>query len=138
MATKIVYNDDYPDGFVSVCRYIAVAGESFRLAEGVAFGKLKEHHLRIEAEPDNQHDPNAIRIYGYGVRGLIFKRKQQYLIGYAPKEVSAWIASHGVLDLIWIGIYQLDIMDNGICYTRFNMAMPETKRPNHDLYTFRN
>ena len=63
------------------------------------------HTLRLRAEPDNPHDPNAIAVDGLG-GGL----NRPTPIGYLPKHVAARLTETGGIDdvraevrSIWIG-----------------------------------
>ena len=73
-ATEEIVRDDDPR-----IRVVKVAGVSYRLDELQAEGFAPGRRLTLVAEPDNEHDPNAIAVWDAERRGQI---------GYVPAEAA--------------------------------------------------
>jgi hypothetical protein len=77
-------------------RLFAVAGISFRpdTVAGIGIGS----RLRVEPEPSNPHDPNAVAVYAAGGGGQL---------GYVPRTLTATVRrlasadAQGVVHFVW-------------------------------------
>lgn len=79
---------DYPDDHQIYFPNFDVAGLAFRKDEALRFSRSSNLRLEIAAEPTNQHDRNAIAVYGTSDEGRL-------QIGYVPAEISKRIAGAG-------------------------------------------
>jgi len=70
-----------------------VAGIQYRKAEALRFANSSNQELILEREPDNEHDPNAIKLIG-------ISGSNKYFIGYIPKEISEQIVSTKLFDSV--------------------------------------
>jgi hypothetical protein len=110
-----------------------VAGVSHRLSDARTFVKGRSQELRLEEEPGNSHDPNAIKVIG------VYKRwftTHSVHLGYVPAEIAKMIAARALsnrilprLKNIWWGGYVRDYI-----VVRFDILEPkpprgETERP---------
>lgn len=107
---------------------IEVAGIPYRKAAALAFARCQQQYLELEREPDNPHDPNAIKVIGVS-KGL-FGWKRHFL-GYVPRETAEQIAEEGLssvivprLKNIWAGGYVRDVI-----YIRFDVLKPKPAKP---------
>ena len=79
----------YPDDHQIYYKQFEVAGVFCRKGALEKFVKLKDPYLRLEPEPTNSHDRNAIKVIGVG-KGWF--REKSFHIGYIPAEYAAEIA----------------------------------------------
>lgn len=86
-----------PDGYQIYCERFDVAGVSFRKKEVIPFIKSGSADVKFEREPENQHDPNAIKIMG--IKTGFFGKKKLHL-GYVPKELAEKIVNSGFETLV--------------------------------------
>jgi hypothetical protein len=103
---------------------IEVAGIPYRKAAALAFARRQQQYLELEREPDNPHDPNAIKVIGVS-KGL-FGWKRHFL-GYVPGEIAEQIAEEDLWNVIiprlrniWAGGYVQDVI-----YIRFDILKPK-------------
>ena len=122
------FNDPIPDGMHVYEGDVEVAGISHRKAQVIAFAKRQQHSLELEREPNNRHDPNAIKVFGRA-KGWFFWGR--FFLGYLPKETAARIARDGLwgqvsprLRNIWWGGYVQDFL-----VVRLEVIAPKPEKP---------
>jgi hypothetical protein len=93
MAKDLRFLPAIPEGMRIFMADMEVAGVQHRLANARAFAKGRDHELRLEREPNNRHDPNAIKVIGI-YRGWFFTHSVH--IGYVPAEEAKLIAQRGM------------------------------------------
>lgn len=118
---------DFPEGMSLFFADEEVAGVQHRLPNLRAFAKGRNHALRLEREPNNRHDPNAIKVIGI-YKGLFFTHRVH--IGYVPAEIAEEIAEQNLfsqilplLKNIWWGGYVRDFI-----VVRFDILGPKPPR----------
>lgn len=123
MALKLRFEPPIPDGMRIMEGHIEVAGIPHRMANAVAFARRAQQYLELEREPNNPHDPNAIKVIGVS-KGWFFWRR--HFLGYVPRETAAIIAENRLwgrikprLRSIWAGGYVKDTV-----YVNFDILEP--------------
>lgn len=86
-----------PEGFRIYRDRVPVMGVTMRKGDAAAFCKGSGKQLAFQREPDNRHDPNAIRIMG-SWKGW-FSRKEK-MLGYVPAEDAAKLVRLGLADSV--------------------------------------
>lgn len=86
-----------PESFRIYRDRVPVMGVPMRKADATAFCKGSGKQLAFQREPDNRHDPNAIRIMG-SWKGW-FSRKEK-MLGYVPAEDAAKLVRLGLADSV--------------------------------------
>jgi HIRAN domain len=96
---KQYHLDEYPipKGFRIYQDRVPVMGVATRRADVAAFCKGSDRKLAFLEEPENRHDPNAIRIVG-SWKGWLFRKEK--LLGYVPAEEAAKLARLGLADSV--------------------------------------
>ena len=103
-----------------------VAGIQHRLENAAIFAGGRNHELRLEPEPRNPHDPNAIKVIGV-YAGWFFTHAVHF--GYVPADEAQTIAGCRLtfwvrprLRNIWWGGYERDFI-----VVRFDILEPKQK-----------
>ncbi len=103
---------------------LEVAGIQYRKRNALAFAKRGQHRLELEREPNNSHDPNAIKVIGIS-KGWFFWRSD--FIGYVPRDTAERIAKAGTWNVmqprlknVWAGGYVQDVIN-----IRFDILEPK-------------
>jgi hypothetical protein len=129
MTIKLRFEPPIPDGMWIMEAHIEVAGIPHRMGNAVAFARRGQHYLELEREPNNPHDPNAIKVIGVS-KGWFFWRR--HFLGYVPRETAARVAEMGLwgrvkprLRSIWAGGYVQDTV-----YINFDILEPKPS-PKH-------
>lgn len=81
-------------GYQIFLQNMGVTGLGYRRADAVAFIDDHNQSLRLEREPDNSVDRNAIKVIGIGESG-------EYFIGYLPKDAAAQITETNSFDSVY-------------------------------------
>jgi hypothetical protein len=96
----------YPEDHQIYYTQFEVEGEPYRRDSLKALMKLKDQYLRLEAEPSNSHDRNAIKVIGVG-KGWF--REKSLHIGYIPAVMAAEIAKKkGAIELLFPRLRMID------------------------------
>lgn len=78
------------DGARLIFSRVPVAGISWRADVAARFVQGKEQRVELEREPDNPHDPNAIRVIAHWRGADLQERNRQ--LGYIPRTTARTIA----------------------------------------------
>lgn len=94
-----------------VKRVVSITGSSFHAGAGNWIAKMRAgQQLRLEREPNNQYDPNAISVHifqqclGYCPRGVAAELAPLMDAGTTVTAVKSFdprFAGAGVMDLVW-------------------------------------
>jgi hypothetical protein len=124
MTKNLRFYPDIPEGMSIFFADEEVAGVQHRLSNVRAFASGRHHALRLEREPNNPHDPNAIKVIGI-YKGWFFTHRVH--IGYVPAEIAEEIAERNLfsqiqplLKNIWWGGYVRDYI-----VVRFDILGPK-------------
>lgn len=82
-----------PAGFQIYAERMPIAGIHLRKSEALNFAKAGNQELKLQREPDNEHDSNAVKVIG-------ISGSSEYFIGYLPKELSEQIVLTGLFDSV--------------------------------------
>ena len=86
------FRPPYADTMEVFERQLEPAGSYFRNPGVARFVRAREPSLKLEREPQNPDDPNAIKVIGRG-RGFLFAKR--YLLGYLPRGVAKRVVEGG-------------------------------------------
>lgn len=95
-----------PPGFQIFAKDLPLAGAQYLPSHKLDFANSSQQTLRLEREPDNPKDPNAIRIIGDCA-------DDDYLLGYLPRDIAAQIARSGLFHAIQPRLVKIFIGQRG-------------------------
>lgn len=81
-------------GYQIFLQNMGVTGLGYRRADAIAFIDDHNQSLRLEREPGNAADSNAIKVIGVG-------ESSEYFIGYLPKHAAAQINETNSFDFVY-------------------------------------
>jgi hypothetical protein len=116
-----------PKGFQIYVANPSVAGISYRKQAALNFANSSNQRLRLEREPDNAHDPNAIKIIGVSQAG-------EFLIGYVPREIAEQIADLDLFDCIQPRLARIYIGRSDFLDIQYQLIGPKSKKPVFDAF----
>ncbi|CAN5797066.1 hypothetical protein BH23GEM9_BH23GEM9_16050 [soil metagenome] len=99
----------------------AVAGLSYRLRAALRFARGREQHLTLQAEPANQHDANAVQVWGHWKGWWL---RHSAMLGYVPRETARVIAEGGFLTDLKPRLLKTYIGENGFVEVLFQLIGP--------------
>jgi hypothetical protein len=106
---------------------LTVAGIQYRKAEALRFANSSNQELILEREPNNEHDPNAIKLVG--VSG-----SKKYFIGYIPKEISEQIVSTKLFDCVKPRLESIYIGKNDYLEIQYGIIGPKANKKQFDAF----
>lgn len=87
-----------PGAWIQTTGLLDVVGVQHRKADALAFARAVQtaeqkgwlYGVRLEPEPSNRHDPNAIKVIGYAPAKALFgtPSERSWHIGYVPREIA--------------------------------------------------
>ena len=109
-----------PKGWDTAESEIDVSGLRYRRAEAEAFIRGHDQAIRLEPEPKNPRDKNAIKVIGiYAKRSGGAKHEAH--IGYVPSEMAATLHEAGLTDRARGQLQNVYEGDNGYLGVRFDL-----------------
>lgn len=124
MKTIAKFNLDKPDGYVWLGGREDVCGTAYRQKEfRKAISSNGEIHFILEREPQNPHDPNAVRV-------LIQRGRENFHIGYLPREMAEEVTTLAITgsDFDWFKVLPREIYeDQNILHLSFSLFWPDKK-----------
>jgi hypothetical protein len=100
------YRNPIPKGYQIYSSGLPVAGISYRKGDAIDFLQGMRHSLEFERDPSNEHDPNAIKIFGISTSG-------RFHIGFIPADEAEIIVKRGFFDHILPRLNYLYLSDGG-------------------------
>jgi hypothetical protein len=139
MATSKRFLPPIPDGWKIFADGCEVAGVQHHIRNANKFARGRSQDLRFEREPNNRHDPNAIKVMGV-YRGWLFNHEVH--IGYIPADLVEIIVGLPEyppllprLKCIWVGGYfkrviivNFDILIPRVPKEKASMLKPKKKK----------
>ncbi|HAL37166.1 MAG TPA: hypothetical protein DCP03_03230 [Polaromonas sp.] len=110
-----------PKGFQIFEARLSVAGIEHRRDDALRFADDSDQTLALEREPDNAHDPNAIKVIG-------IERGTRRFIGYVPKGVAEQIVGSGLTDAVQPRLDRIWRTDSGFVDVTFQIVGPKDKK----------
>jgi hypothetical protein len=110
-----------PSGYQIYANNLPIAGIKYRKAEAIRFANSSNPELGLEREPNNEHDPNAIKLIG--VSG-----SSKYFIGYIPKDLSEQIVSTGLFDSVKPRLARIYIGKNDFIDIQYQIIGPKANK----------
>jgi hypothetical protein len=101
-----------------------VAGLSYRRRAAVRFVRGKDQHLTLQAEPTNQHDVNAVQVWGHWKGWWL---RHSAMLGYVPRETARVIAEARFLADLKPRLLKTYIGENGYVEILFQLVGPATR-----------
>ncbi|MDP1563581.1 MAG: hypothetical protein Q8M16_19555 [Pirellulaceae bacterium] len=114
-----------PHGFQVFEDRLEVAGVSFRKADAVSFSKSKIKWLELEREIGNNHDKNAIQVYGC-TKGFFGTKRR--LIGYVPSVIAEQLVTNGFFGQIQPRLLKTYVGDQGFVEILFQILGPKGQK----------
>ncbi|WP_444933636.1 HIRAN domain-containing protein [Microbulbifer sp. JTAC008] len=101
------FKSPIPKGYRIFFGAMSVAGVGFRKSEVAKAFDEAEVSLKLEPDPQNAHDPNALKVVA--LKEGIFRTRKLH-IGYVPKEIAKTIAEKNIeqelllrAQSVWVG-----------------------------------
>ena len=111
-----------PDGYRIFEKEFSIAGAHHHKKDFFKVVKKGDVEFRMQTEPQNKHDPNAIAIFG--ARKSFFGQIDKK-IGYIPAEIASQLADAGVSDQIILRPKALYISDDSFIDMKFDLLGPK-------------
>lgn len=123
----VAFENPIPKGFQIFAGNLPVAGMQYRKDEAIQFAQSSNQELTIEREPNNPHDPNAIRLIG-------LSDTNKYFIGYLPKELSEQIVGTGLFDSLKARLTRIYIGTDDYLDFHYQIIGPKTEKKRFDEF----
>lgn len=116
-----------PPGYQIYCKDPSLAGSNYRRVDKLRFAESSGQTLRLEREPDNPKDPNAIQVIGDCI-------DDDYVIGYLPKQIAKQITNAGLFDVIKPRLCRIYIGERGDGYVeiQYQIVGPKSSKQQFD------
>lgn len=121
------FDNPIPKGYQIFASNLPVAGMQHRKNEAIQFAQSTNQALEMEREPNNPHDPNAIRLNGVSNDG-------KYFIGYLPKELSEQIVATGLYDLLKVRLTRIYSGTDDYLEFHYQILGPKTEKKRFDEF----
>jgi len=123
----IAFEGPIPKDFQIFARNLPVAGMQHRKAEAIRFAQSSNQELTMEREPNNPHDPNAIRLIG-------LSGADKYFIGYLPRELSEQIVATGLFDSLKTRLTRIYIGTDDYLEFHYQILGPKPEKKRFDEF----
>lgn len=114
-------NYPIPDGFRIFVDRVPIMGVALRKADAAAFCKASGKQLTFEREPQNRHDPNAIRVVGSWKGWFLRKEK---MLGYVPAGDAAKLVKLGLAESVRPRLLKTYVGTDGFVEIEFQIVGP--------------
>jgi len=104
-----------------------VAGVTFRKDDALRFARGSNQELRLEREPNNTHDKNAIKVIGRS-------SGRDYFIGYVPKEIAAQIIETELFNRVKPRLMRIYEGTENYLEIHFQIIGPKVDKKQFDAY----
>ncbi len=121
------FDHPIPDGHQIFVQHGTIAGEQHRKEAVLAFTQAGHQALALEREPDNPHDPNAIRLIGKS-------GTESFFLGYVPKDLAKQIVTTGLADEVKPRLRRIYVAENGYTDIQFQLTGPKASKKAFDAY----
>jgi hypothetical protein len=122
MAISKRFLPEIPKGYWIFSADEEVAGIHFRKDHALRFAHASDQQLMAEREPNNPHDPNAIKIVGWFLEGETI---EQVHLGYVPAELAASIVEAGLDRDCQARLKNIWVSDTDFVIIRFDVLRPK-------------
>jgi hypothetical protein len=116
-----------PKGYQIYADALPIAGMQFRKSEAIKFAKSSNQGLSLEREPNNEHDPNAIKLIG-------LSSSTKYFLGYLPKEISAQIVTTGLAESVKARLVRIYLRGDDYLDIQYQVIGPKTDKKRFDEF----
>lgn len=116
-----------PEGFQIYAKELPLAGSKYKSNNKIEFATGKYRSLRLEREPDNAKDPNAILVIGECT-------DDEFELGYLPKDLAAQIAKSNLFSVVQPRLLRVYVGDRGDGYVniQYQLIGPKADKPRFD------
>lgn len=114
-----------PEGFQIFEERLDVAGLQFRKEEAEAFIYRGGQRLELERDPENAHDPHAIKVFG--CNGTSYSGCRHF-IGFVPKNVARAVVKKGFWGLVQPRLLKTYVSPNGFVEILFQLLGPKGRK----------
>jgi hypothetical protein len=126
-ASRTRHVSPIPKGYQIFSEGLSVAGVHKNKHEAARFAKAGAHALRLEREPANSHDPNAIKVFGTSGAA-------EYFLGYVPKEMSAQLAATQMFERVQPRLTSIYLGQGQFIDIEFQVLGPKSEKARFDDY----
>lgn len=116
-----------PKGFQIYAGRLEVAGVRHRRSEALQFANGSGQTLLLEREPENRHDPNAIKVIG--LTGAV-----RHFVGYVPKDISEQIVGSGLFQVVQGRLEYIWRSRGGYVKIIFQIIGPKERMQDYDAF----
>jgi len=125
MEIKTRYTPPYADNLQIFVPQVRTAGLQHYKSALLKFAGCGNPYLEFEQEPQNPHDPNAIKVMGKA-KGLFGTKA--YFLGYVPAELAKQIIEGGYYNRVSPRIRYLRISAEGWLDLEFDLLGPKGEK----------
>ena len=112
-----------PKGYQILADRLEPAGLKFNKDAAASFASSNNLWLKLEPEPNNKHDKNAIRVISGCSKGWFGTNRR--FIGYVPKEISKKIIEGGIWEQIKPRLTDAYVGNSGYVSIMFQILGPK-------------
>jgi hypothetical protein len=128
---NIRFLPEYPSDFVIYETETTVAGVDHRLDAALRFARGKNQRLDLEREPTNEHDPNAIKVFGISKAWFTSRRE---FVGYIYRSEAKSIVENGFWGRIMPRLRHIWVSDDSReVIIRFDIVGPKKEKRAYQL-----
>src|SRR3954462_2576213 len=109
MATNLRFLPAIPVGMTILEADLEVAGIEHNQADALAFANGKKQQIELEADPANEQDPNAIKVFGISTGWTSKNRK---FLGYLPADSAAFLVDQGLSGKVSARLKSISVSDD--------------------------
>lgn len=114
-----------PKGYQIFADRIPIAGIQFRRDDILKFCHSTNQELVLEREPDNEHDPKAIKLFGVASSG-------RHFIGYVPKELAEQIVATELFAEVKPRLGRIYVSNTGFIDIQYQIIGPKASKKTFD------
>lgn len=119
------FDSPIPTGYQIFAKNLPVAGMAYRKSDAIKFSRANNQELSLEREPNNQHDPNAIKLIG-------ISGSNKFFIGYLPKELSEQIVDTGLFDNLRARLTRIYVGKDDFLEFHYQIVGPKVEKKKFD------
>lgn len=121
------FSSPIPSGYQIYAGHLPIAGIKYRKQDAIKFANSSNQELGLEREPNNEHDPNAIKLIG-------ISGSNKYFMGYIPKDLSEQIVSTGLFDSVKPRLSRIYVGKNDFIDIQYQIIGPKTNKKQFDAF----
>jgi hypothetical protein len=116
-----------PKGYQLLADRLSITGVQFRKQEALRFAAAGGQSLRLEREPTNTYDANAVKVIGTSDGG-------EHFLGYLPREIAKQVAEAGLFEAVRPHLTDIFVGHNQYIDIGFQLIGPTPQKAKFDDY----